>query len=264
MTDTTNESQDVFQEVKKHITKYTKPQDAQAWLGLAVTLGIELLAIYLIYSGHNLLGWTVHGFNIIRIFVQFHDMAHYSYFSTIRMNKIVGALFGIYVHFPFNAWRDGHNHHHRHFGNLDRLDLSQSILFTKKQYESFKPPVRILVRILREPVIYFFIVLPFIWFIGLTVVVIMRYGVFSKTFLEKIISLTLYIYVLPKLGVPIVGLWFTIYIGEAIGTIIFHLQHGVNLPYRERKVKWDSARAALEGSTFLEVHPLLKPFMNGI
>lgn len=134
MTDTTNESQDVFQEVKKHITKYTKPQDAQAWLGLAVTLGIELLAIYLIYSGHNILGWTVHGFNIIRIFVQFHDMAHYSYFSTIRMNKIVGALFGIYVHFPFNAWRDGHNHHHRHFGNLDRLDLSQSILFTKKQY----------------------------------------------------------------------------------------------------------------------------------
>lgn len=183
MTDTTNESQDAFEAVKKHITKYTKPQDVQAWIGLGVTLAIELLAIYLIYSGHNLVGWIVHGFNIIRIFVQFHDMAHYSYFSTITMNKIVGAFFGIYVHFPFNAWRDGHNHHHRHFGNLDRLDLSQSILFTKKQYDSFSPKIRILVRILREPVIYFFVVLPFIWFIGLTGVIIMRYGVFSKTFL---------------------------------------------------------------------------------
>ena len=93
--------------------------------------------------------------------------------------------------------------------------------------------------------------LPFIWFIGLVAVVAKRYGVFSKTMLEKLVSLTLYIYVLPKLGVSPYALWFTIYLGEVVGTIVFHLQHGVNMPYRQKKQKWDSARAALEGSTFL-------------
>lgn len=183
MTDTTSDSQDNFQAVKAHIKKFASPQDAEAWKGLGVTFLVQLLAVYLIYAGQSTLGWIVHGFNIIRIFVQFHDMAHYSYFSSIPLNKLFGSIFGMHVHFPFNAWRDGHNHHHRHFGNLDRLDVSQSILFTKKQYDNFSPKIRILVRILREPIIYFFVVLPLIWFVGVAPVTIKRYGLFSKTFL---------------------------------------------------------------------------------
>ena len=62
-------------------------------------------------------------------------MAHYSFFASVPLNKIIGTILGIYVHFPFDAWRIGHNHHHKHFGNIDRLDLSQTILFTKKQYD---------------------------------------------------------------------------------------------------------------------------------
>jgi len=58
-------------------------------------------------------------------------MAHMSFYGSLQVNKYVGRLFGVYVHFPFDSWRDGHNHHHKHFGNLDRLDLSQTILFTK-------------------------------------------------------------------------------------------------------------------------------------
>lgn len=50
------------------------------------------------------------------------------------MNRFIGTLFGIYVHFPFDAWRDGHNYHHKNFGNIDKIDISQTILFTKKQY----------------------------------------------------------------------------------------------------------------------------------
>jgi omega-6 fatty acid desaturase (delta-12 desaturase) len=76
----------------------------------------------------------VHTLVTVRLFVQFHDMAHYSFFSSMTMNKIIGKILGVYVHFPFDSWRKGHNHHHKHFGNLDRLDLSQTILFTKKQY----------------------------------------------------------------------------------------------------------------------------------
>ncbi len=106
-------------------------------------------------------------------------MAHMSFFSNAYLNKLFGHIFGIYVHFPYKAWRDGHNHHHKHFGNLDRLDLSQTILFTKKQYQEMKPLKKIFVRIFREPIVFFLFTSPYVWFIGLYYVVAKRYGVFS-------------------------------------------------------------------------------------
>lgn len=133
----------------------------------------------LIRANFAIIGWALHTLNEIRLFVQYHDMAHFSFFSSITLNKAVGHVLGIYNHFPFTAWRDGHNHHHKHFGNLDRLDLSQTILFTKKQYNEMSPLKRIIIRIFREPVIFFLFTAPFIWFVGIFFSIIKRYGLFS-------------------------------------------------------------------------------------
>lgn len=121
--------------MKKHVQSYCKPNDFKAWIAIGLSFAFEALAILLIHLNLSLLGWAIHTLNAVRFFIQFHDMAHFSFFSSLQMNIIFGKLIGIYVHFPFNSWRDGHNHHHKHFGNIDRLDLSQTILFTKKQYE---------------------------------------------------------------------------------------------------------------------------------
>lgn len=123
-----------YEEVNKFVNNYIKPNDTKAWTAIGVSLLNELIVYVLIQCNLNLLGWTLHTLNMVRLFIQFHDMAHFSFFSSINTNRIVGKIIGVYVHFPFNNWRDGHNHHHKHFGNLDRLDLSQTILFSKKQY----------------------------------------------------------------------------------------------------------------------------------
>jgi len=94
-------------------------------------------------------------------------MAHFSFFSSITLNKIVGNIFGVYLHIPFESWRAGHNYHHIHFGNLDQFDISQTILFTKKQYEAMTPKLRILVRFFRDPIIFFVFTAPFLWFVAL-------------------------------------------------------------------------------------------------
>lgn len=120
--------------MKKFVQSHGKPNDKKAWMGLAVSALYTVIGVLLINMNFSVFGWFLHTLNAMRLFVQFHDMAHFSYFSTMQMNIFIGKIIGIIVHFPFNAWRDGHNHHHKHFGNLDRLDLSQTILFTKKQY----------------------------------------------------------------------------------------------------------------------------------
>jgi len=121
--------------MKKFVQSYGKADDKKAWTALGISFLIEIVVIILIHLNQKLLGWGLHTLNNVRFFIQFHDMAHFSYFSSITLNRIFGKIIGVYTHFPFNAWRDGHNHHHKHFGNLDRLDMSQTILFTKKQYD---------------------------------------------------------------------------------------------------------------------------------
>lgn len=135
--------------LKQHLLAFSVPNDSKAWLALFVSFLIEAVAVLLICQGFAVLGWTLHSLNAVRLFIQFHDMAHFSFFSSIALNRAVGRVIGVYVHFPFQAWRDGHNHHHKHFGNLDRMDLSQTIIFTKKQYDSMGFTRKILVRLLR-------------------------------------------------------------------------------------------------------------------
>ena len=123
---------------------------------------------------------------------------------------------------------------------------------------------RILVRIFREPIVFFLISEPFVWFFGLIFVIVKKYGIFNHIFVEKILSL-LFVFVLcPLLGISSLRMFLATYLTNLIGTALFHLQHSVNLPYRERKQKWDFVRAALEGSTFLYIPQWFRSFTNGI
>lgn len=84
------------------------------------------------------------------------------------------------------------------------------------------------------------------------------------TFLEKILSVVIYIWVFPLIGLPSFEMCASIVAAEIIGTILFHLQHSVNVAYRQRKTAWNFVTAALEGSTFLDIPYILRPFTNGI
>jgi len=105
---------------------------------------------------------------------------------------------------------------------------------------------KIIVRIVRDPFVYFFLVVPFFWFFGLYYVIIKRYGIFSTSMFEKTMSFILYSIIFPKVfGVPAFEMWVTMYFSTVLAIIIFHLEHSVNTPYRETKSKWDPVQAAL-------------------
>jgi omega-6 fatty acid desaturase (delta-12 desaturase) len=138
-----------FNQMKKHVQNYGQPDDRKAWIGIGNSIILIALSIMFIKVDFRLIGFGLLSLTTVRLFIQFHDMAHFSYFSSLPLNTFLGKIIGVYTNYPFNPWRDGHNHHHKHFGNLDRLDMSQTILFTKKQYENMKGLKKIAVRILR-------------------------------------------------------------------------------------------------------------------
>ena len=71
------------------------------------------------------------------------------------------------------------------------------------------------------------------------------------TFLEKALSMVLFVWVLPAFGVPIVNLCLSEYCSQMLGTIITHLEHSINIGYRARTKEWSFTRSALEGSTYI-------------
>lgn len=66
------------------------------------------------------------------------------------------------------------------------------------------------------------------------------------------------------IGISSFNAWMSLIVANVLGTALFHLQHSVNMPYRQRKDKWSFVKAALEGSTYLEIPYIFKTFTNGI
>ena len=87
---------------------------------------------------------------------------------------------------------------------------------------------KLFVRIFREPVVFFFVSVPFLWYIGLYGVIIQKYGLFSWNFFEKLLGDLLHLFLLPLFGFSVVGIAVGNYFGLLIGVILFHFQHSVN------------------------------------
>lgn len=242
----------------EHCKQFAKPNAYKATVTIAHTLFVECLAVLCIQSPFPLVGWMIHTLTRIRWFVIFHDMAHYSFFPSIAYNQFFGEWLGIYAIFPFQAWRDGHNHHHQHFGLLGGEDVSQTILFTKQEYLAYPWAKRIGIRMIREPIVFFLVTVPTLWTFGTLVQYLRTYPWYHRIVFTKLAALLLF-------GmVASVEMWVSYYCSIVLGGVLFHLQHSVNTPYRKREGEWTRDTASLLGSTYLQIPPLLSFFTLGI
>lgn len=123
---------------------------------------------------------------------------------------------------------------------------------------------RIIYRILRQPIIFFLISLPLAWFIGLFYFIYRRSGIFNQLIFEKTLSIVAYIVIPSLFDISLVRAWLSVSVALIVGSIIFHLQHSVNLSDPSRKKHWTLFTSAMEGSTCLQIPYLFKPFSHGV
>ena len=253
--------QDEIENAKIFIEKYSKSNDKIAIIELLKTLIVFLFCYQLINLKMNFLGCFIFIFNYLRMFIQFHDMAHYSFFKNSNTNRIIGKILGMFVCHPLDLWRDVHNKHHRKFGKLEDHDGAQTILFTKKEYENFTKITKIFVRILREPFIFQFLLLPLYMTTGHIYYCFKYYGIFSSVVFEKAISIYFYYLIGSYYSFKI---FFLIHLSTSIGGLLFHFQHSVNTPYRKNNKEWSIDQASLQGSTYLLIPNIFKFFSCGV
>ncbi|XP_004342774.1 hypothetical protein CAOG_08173 [Capsaspora owczarzaki ATCC 30864] len=190
----------------------------------------------------------------IRSFMILHDCGHGSFWATREWNDKTGKLLQMLAYTPFALWRYGHNRHHLVQGNLDVLDEAATIAHTTDDWRKLALWKRVLIRGMRDPIVFMLVLLPFSW---------------PARLCFLIQATTLYAAFAVR-GVPQPFLYavtlefFTAWLAGITGIFLFHLQHSVNTGYRAPAEKFSPHAAAIHGSTMLRVPAFLKWLTLGI
>jgi acyl-lipid omega-6 desaturase (Delta-12 desaturase) len=204
---------------------------------------------------------------LLRTFVMFHDSTHASLLPSRRANAYVGAFLGFLVLAPFRRWRHDHAVHHATSGDLERRGVGDLPTLTVAEYWQRSWRGRLAYRAFRNPLVMF----------GIGPVVAMMIGPRIATRAQRPQMRHSVLRTDLALAIVIGGLCWWIgwqdfllvwapaaLLAGSAGIWLFYVQHQFEDAYWQRSDGWDYADAALRGSSYLKLGPVLQFFTGNI
>jgi omega-6 fatty acid desaturase (delta-12 desaturase) len=252
-----------------HMTPRVRP----ALLDVATSVGayLGLVAAMFVATGFSyllvlVLGIPAAGF-LIRTFIVFHDCAHGSFVRSKRANAVLGGVLGVVLFTPFAWWRHKHAVHHATAGDLDRRGTGDIETLTVEEYRARGWWGRVGYRLFRNPLVMFGLGPLWVVLIGPRLV---RPGMrprLRRSVLATDLALVVVIGglcwlfgwrdVLLVLAPPL-------FLTGAAGIWLFYVQHQFEDAYWQQHDEWSFEEAALRGSSYLRLPPILRFFTGNI
>jgi len=256
------------------VARYQEPRLRRAIVQLTTTL-VPLVAVFwLMYWSMSLsylltlvLALPAAGL-LVRSFIIMHDCAHGSFFRSRRANEIVGWFTGVITLTPFAQWRKDHALHHAGSGDLDRRGHGDIETITIREYLALSPKAQRRYRFVRNP--WVMLGLGPLYLIlsqrrtlrGVSINQLQRFSVWSTNaaLVVGLVGFSLWI------GPAAVALIYfpSIYIAAMCGIALFYVQHQFEDTYWHSHRDWDYATAAIKGSSYFKLHPVLQWFTGNI
>jgi omega-6 fatty acid desaturase (delta-12 desaturase) len=260
---------------RRVIATYHRPSHARSIMELLITLAgfmVSWAAIYLGLTAGYALAWLMiipAAAFLVRLFMIQHDCSHHAFFRPARVNDWVGRVIGVITLTPHDFWRYTHIMHHASSGNLDRSELGAITTLTVAEYQAMPRGKRLKYRLYRHPLVmlvigpaYLFLLdhrlpvgamrggrMPWLSTMGTNAAIALTAGsLMSVTGIGTFLMIQLPITVL----------------AASIGVWLFYVQHQFETTYWERDPNWDQPEAALEGSSHLDLPPVLRWFTANI
>ena len=206
---------------------------------------------------------------LVRLFIIQHDCGHGSFFASRLANDILGRALSLLTLTPYSSWKAGHAAHHASTGNLDRRGSGDVETMTVAEYQSSGFLRRLGYRLYRNPLVMVLFGAP------INFVVLQRLPTGSALRDRKrrnsILALDLALIVAFGLPCAVFGAWPVlmtylpvIVIGSWIGNWLFYVQHQFEQTHWERGRDWDFHVAAMAGSSYFKLPPVLQWFSGNI
>ena len=261
---------------KQLVQPYTRPSTARSVAQVVTTLaGLAATEAAAVWA------WTVSpllalplvvvaaGF-LVRTFVLQHDCGHGSFLRHERLQDAIGALLGLVMMTPYEAWRSNHAAHHATTGDLDRRGLGDIDMLTVDEYRRLSPGGRLRYRLFRTPLVLFVFGPPLHFFFRQRFAA--TFGADLDARARRSVRVTNVGALVVLALIVLLGGWQALLLVHApamtiacgVGVFLFYAQHQVEAPSWERRADWSFAAASLEGSSYLKLPRLLRYFTADI
>ena len=100
--------------------KKYRASNSKAFLYLFTHLLLGILGIWISVDVNWLFGQIVLSVFFLQSFILLHEVGHFSFFKSKKLNTCFGHLFGFVSFIPFTSWVDIHNLHHKWTGWRDK------------------------------------------------------------------------------------------------------------------------------------------------
>lgn len=259
----------------RDLQAFRDPRPGRSGWELAITL-LPFLALFALIAIAVKAGYwlalaatPLAGLFLLRLFIIQHDCGHGAFMRRRVNNDWIGRALGTLTLTPYDCWRRSHALHHAATGNLDARGFGDVDLLTVREYRECSGLRRFLYRLYRHPAVllglgpaYLFLLrhrLP----IGL-----MKEGwtYWISALATNAVSVLLLAIPVYFCGFGVTALvFFPVLLSAAsIGVWLFYVQHQFPEAHWDREGDWSFHDAALLGSSYLELPPVLAWFTGYI
>jgi omega-6 fatty acid desaturase (delta-12 desaturase) len=193
---------------------------------------------------------------LVRMYSLFHDLAHNSLFRSRAANARWGHLLGFLLFTPYRWWQRQHALHHANTGNLDKRGAGEIYTMTLAEYQRASRLRRLGYRAYRNPALMLLV--------GPSLVFLFERRFpqrgMTRRILASVVATNVALAAWAIGWSTLVG-WQTYLLiqgttmvaGGAIAAWMLYIQHQYEDTYYMAAGDWDFERAALQGSSYLEL-----------
>lgn len=206
---------------------------------------------------------------LVRLFIIQHDCGHGSFLKGRTANDLVGRLVSVLTVTPYEVWRREHAKHHATSGNLEERGIGDIDTLTVREYEKLPAWRKVWYRIYRNPLFLFGFAVPFYFMVMQRLPVdhpLPRRQAWASVMALNLALVAFYVglgFMLGFWNLLLVALP-VVHIASAAGGWLFFVQHQFDEAHWNRPPDWDVQVAAVFGSSYYVLPPVLNWFTGNI
>jgi omega-6 fatty acid desaturase (delta-12 desaturase) len=262
-------------QLARDLQAFRDPQPVRSGWELAITL-VPFLALFglialAVQAGYwpALAATPLAGLFLLRLFIIQHDCGHGSFLRNKASNDWIGRALGVLTLTPYDCWRRSHAMHHAGTGNLDARGFGDVDMLTVREYRESTWLARLGYRLYRHPLVLLGLGPAYLFLLRHRLPIgFMRAGwiYWASAIGTNLVTAAVLALLLWQFGFAVTVLVFipVLLSAASLGVWLFYVQHQFQDAYWKERADWSFYEAALQGSSYLELPPVLSWFTGYI